>query len=102
MKNNIIEQELRREVKRMLPENMVAEIKQHNITPEKVNKNIKVITERPRKSFVPLVASLVASVVLCLAVFAPIIIEKHHEYTSWLAQQQQQQEQEQEDNNLDE
>ena len=40
MKNNIIEQELRREVKSMLPENMVAEIKQHNITPEKVNKNI--------------------------------------------------------------
>lgn len=98
MKNSFIEKELKREVNNMIPDNMVAEIKQHHVTPEKINKNIKVITEKPKKSFVPLVASLVASVILCLAVFVPIIIE-HHEYNSWLAQQQEQQEKEPEENN---
>lgn len=88
MKNRIIEDELKREVNSMLPENMVAEIKQENVRIEKPNKNISVIHEKNKKSLIPMIASLVASVVICLAVFLPILIENKQDYNNWLAQQQ--------------
>ena len=90
MKNNFIKNELKREVNNMLPENMVAEIKQHNVIPEKVNNNISVIHEKNKRSIVPIIASCVASVILCLAVFLPMLIESNNDYNSWLAQQNQQ------------
>lgn len=97
---NFIENELKREVNSMLPENMVAEIKKHNVKPEKVNKNISVIHEKNRHSLVPIIASCLACVVICCAVFLPIAIKSHQDYNNWLAdQRQEQEEQEKEENN---
>ena len=91
MKRKFIEKELKREVNNMLPENMVAEIKKHNVQPEKVNNQISVIHEKNKHSIVPVIASCLASVIICLAVFLPIAIQSKEEYHSWLSQQQQQQ-----------
>lgn len=91
MRKRFIEDELKREVNSMLPENMVAEIKQHDIRPEKVNKNISVIHEKNKHSLVPIIASCIASVIICLAVFLPAAIQSKKDYNSWLAQQQEQQ-----------
>ena len=97
MKKKFIEAELKREVSNMMPENMVAEIKKHNIQPEKVNNTISVIHEKNKRSLVPVLASCLASLILCLAVFLPIAIQSKEDHNNWLAQQQQQEQQEQED-----
>ena len=91
-----LENELKREVNSMLPENMVAEIKQQDVRVEKANKNISVIHEKPKHSIVPMSASCVASVVICLAVFLPIAIQNNKDYNNWLANQQQREHIEQE------
>lgn len=99
MKIKKIEDELKREVNSMLPDNMVAEIKQQDVKPQKANKNISVIHEKSRHSIVPIIASCVASVILCLAVFVPIAIQNKEDYNSWLNQQRQEQIEEEENNN---
>ena len=96
-----LENELRREVDSMLPENMVNEIKQREVMPEKINNNISVIHEKPKHSIIPIIASCVASVVICLAVFLPMAIQNNRDYNSWLANQNQQQVQEIEDDNTE-
>lgn len=98
MRNKNLKEELKREVNSMLPENMVASIKNHDITPEKANKNISVIHEKNRKSLIPILASCIASIVICLAVFLPIVIEENKNYNSWLAQQNEQTQDETEKN----
>lgn len=90
MKNKNLKTELKREVDMMLPENMVASIKSHEVKPEKVNKNISVIHEKNRHSLIPIIASCVASIILCLAVFVPIAIEENRKYHTWLSQQNEQ------------
>jgi len=102
MKKNLIENELKREVNNMLPENMVAEIKAQEIVPKKViNKNISVIHEKSRKSIIPIIASCVASFILCLAVFLPMFIKNEKDYKNYVANQksEEQIEQEYEENN---
>ena len=103
MKRKDLENELKREVNSMLPENMVAEIKQKEVKAERVNKNISVIQEKQRHSIVPMIASCVASIVICLAVFLPLAIQNKEDYNTWLANQRQQEqvEQEIEENNND-
>lgn len=103
MKRKDLENELKREVNSMLPDKMVAEIKQKDVKAERVNKNISVIQEKPKHSIVPMIASCVASVIICLAVFLPMAIKNKEEYNSWLANQRndQQVEQEIEENNED-
>lgn len=96
MKKKFIENELKREIKSMLPENMVAEIKKHNIQPEKPNNTISVIHEKSKRSFAPLIASCVACAIICLAIFLPIAIQSQKEYNNWLSQQQQQEQQQEE------
>lgn len=97
MKKRFIEDELKREVNRMLPENMVADIKEKNVKAEKViNKNISVIHEKNKKSIVPIIASCVASLVICLAVFLPIAIQNEKDYNNWVANQRADQQIEQE------
>ena len=92
MKNKHIENELKREVNNMLPENMVAEIKAQDVKPKKVvNKNISVIHEKSKKSIIPIIASCVASIVICLAVFLPMAIQNEKDYNNWVANQRQQQ-----------
>ena len=99
MKKKFIKNELKREVNSMLPENMVAEIKQHNIQAEKVNGNISVIHEKNKHSLLPIIASCVASVIICLAVFLPIAIQSKEDYQNWLAQQHIEQQVEEEQSN---
>ena len=101
MKNKHIENELKREVNNMLPDNMVAEIKSQKVTAEKVtNKNISVIHEKNRRSIVPIIASCVASFIICLAIFLPIAIQSKEDYNNWVASQRNDQQIEQElDNN---
>lgn len=97
MKKNLIENELKREVNNMLPENMVAEIKAQEVKPKRVvNKNISVIQEKNRKSIIPIIASCVASVIICLAVFLPMAIRNEEEYKNYVANQRQQEQIEQE------
>jgi hypothetical protein len=96
MKRKFIENELKREVNSMLPENMVAEIKKHNVQPEIVNNNISVIHEKNKRSFVPMIAACAACLIICLAVFLPVVIQSTEKYNNWLAQQQQQEQQQEE------
>ena len=99
MKKNLIENELKREVNNMLPENMVAEIKAQEIVPKKViNKNISVIHEKSRKSIIPIIASCVASFILCLAVFLPMFIKNEEDYKNYVANQKSEEQIEQEYN----
>ena len=65
MKNKYIKDELKREVDLLTPESMVDEIKSKNV--------------------VPIIASCVASIILCLAVFLPIALKSKDEYRTWLA-----------------
>ena len=96
MKKKFIEDELKKEVNKMIPANMVAQIKEKDVKAEKVvNKNISVIHEKNKKSIIPIIASCVASVVLCLAVFLPIAIQNEKDYNNWVAQQREQQQIEQ-------
>lgn len=95
MKRKNLENELKREVNSMLPDNMVAEIKQKDVRKEKVNQNISVIQEKQRHSIVPIIASCVASVIICLAVFLPMLIQHKEDYNQWLANKNQQQIEEQ-------
>ena len=98
MKKENLEKELKREVNSMLPENMVAEIKQQEVRKERVNKNISVIQEKQRHSIIPMIASCVASVIICLAVFLPMALQNKEDYNKWLADRNQTQiEQELED-----
>ena len=87
MKNKYIKDELKREVDLLTPESMVDEIKSKNVVPKHVlNKNISVINEHSkRRSIVPIIASCVASIILCLAVFLPIALKSKDEYRTWLA-----------------
>ena len=88
--------ELKREVNSMLPDNMVADIKAQEVTPKKVvNNNISVIHEKNKKSIVPIIASCVASVIICLAVFLPIAIQNEKDYKNYVANQREQQQIEQ-------
>jgi len=102
MKNRKLKDELRREVNSMLPDNMVAEIKQQEVKAERVNKNISVIQEKQKHSIVPMIASCVASVIICLAVFLPIAIQNNKDYNTWLANQREQQQIEQEIDEVEE
>jgi len=95
MKKKIIENELKREVNNMLPDNMVNEIKSVEVTPKRViNKNISVIQEKNRKSILPIIASCVASFIICLAVFLPLAIQNEKDYNNWVASQNQETQQE--------
>jgi len=97
MRKRFIEDELKREVNSMLPENMVEQIKKEDVKAEKViNTNISVIHEKNKKSIVPMIASCVASVIICLAVFLPIAIQNEKDYNNWVANQRTQQQIEQE------
>lgn len=104
MRNKYIKNELKREVDMLMPENMLNEIKAQNVVPKRVvNKNISVINEHNKKrSIVPIIASCVASIVLCLAIFLPIALKSKDEYNNWLANKQQEtqieEEQTQQDN----
>lgn len=104
MRNKYIKNELKREVDMLMPENMLSEIKAQNVVPKRViNKNISVINEHNKKrSIVPIIASCVASIVLCLAIFLPIALKSKDEYNNWLANKQQEtqieEEQTQQDN----
>lgn len=93
MKNKYIKNELKREVELLTPESMLDEIKNKNAVPKRVlNKNISVISEQgKRRSIVPIIASCVASVILCLAIFLPIALKSKDEYRTWLANKQTQQ-----------
>ena len=95
MKNKEIKENLKHEVNSMLPDNMVAEIKNQDVRVERINRNISVIHEKPRHSIVPMIASCVASVIICLAVFLPIALKSKDDYNAWLAQQKQNQQIEQ-------
>ena len=92
MKKSFIKNELRREVKNLLPDNMVAQIKQHDIKPEKV-KNISVIHEKNKHSLIPLIASCMACLVICCALFLPMAFRDKD--NTWLSDQRQEQQQEQ-------
>lgn len=98
MRNKYIKNELKREVDLLMPENMLNEIKGKNVMPKRVvNKNISVINEHKQKrSIVPIIASCVASIVLCLAIFLPIALKSKDEYNNWLAHKQQETQIEQE------
>ena len=97
MRKRFIEDELKREVNSMLPDNMVEQIKEKDVKPERVvNTNISVIHEKNKKSIVPIIASCVASVIICLAVFLPIAIQSEQDYNNWVASQRAQQQIEQE------
>ena len=61
-----------------------------------------VIHEKPKHSIVPMIASCVASVIICLAVFLPILIQNNKDYNSWLANQKPQQQIEQEIEDVEE
>ena len=96
MKRRFIKDELKREVNSMLPDNMVADVKAQEVTPKKVvNNNISVIHEKNKKSIVPIIASCVASVIICLAVFLPIAIQNEKDYKNYVANQREQQQIEQ-------
>lgn len=90
MKNKYIKNELKREVELLMPENMLDEIKAKNVVPKRVeNKNIAVINEHKKnRSIVPIIASCVASIVLCVAIFLPIALKSKEEYNNWLAGKQ--------------
>ena len=95
MKRKALENELKREVNKMMPENMVNEIKAVEVTPKRVvNKNISVIKERNKKSIIPIIASCVASFIICLAVFLPLAIQNEKDYNNWVASQNQETQQE--------
>lgn len=91
MKNKYIKDELKREVELLMPENMLDDIKAKNVVPKRVeNKNIAVINEHKKnRSIVPIIASCVASIVLCVAIFLPIALKSKEEYKDWLAGKQQ-------------
>ena len=95
MKRKIIKDELKREVNNMMPESMINEIKAVDVTPKKVtNKNISVIQEKNKKSIIPIIASCVASFIICLAVFLPLAIQNEKDYNNWVASQNQETQQE--------
>lgn len=97
MRRKFIEDELKREVNSMLPDNMVEQIKEEDVKAEKViNTNISVIHEKNKKSIIPIIASCVASLVICIAVFLPIAIQNEKDYNNWVANQRAQQQIEQE------
>ena len=97
MRRKFIEDELKREVNSMLPDNMVEQIKEEDVKAEKViNTNISVIHEKNKKSIIPIIASCVASLVICIAVFLPIAIQNEKDYNNWVANQRSQQQIEQE------
>ena len=97
MRRKFIEDELKREVNSMLPDNMVEQIKKEDVKAEKViNTNISVIHEKNKKSIIPIIASCVASLVICIAVFLPIAIQNEKDYNNWVASQRSQQQIEQE------
>ena len=89
MKNKFIKNELKREVELLTPnENeMLYSIKTKNVVPKRVvNKNISVISEHNKKrSLLPVIASCVACIVLCVAIFLPIALESKEDYKQWVA-----------------
>lgn len=87
MKKKQLKEELKREVDLLMPKDMLEQIKATNVVPKRVvNKNIVVINEHNKKrSIVPIIASCVASIILCVAIFLPIALKSKEEYNNWLA-----------------
>ncbi len=87
MKKKQLKEELKREVDLLMPKDMLEQIKSTNVVPKRVvNKNIVVINEHNKKrSIVPIIASCVASIILCVAIFLPIALKSKEEYNNWLA-----------------
>lgn len=104
MRNKHIESILKSEVESMLPNNqMVAKVKRAEVKPvTPVIKNISEIKEKNKRSIIPMIASCVASLIICLAVFLPIVIKGSEDYRNWLSNNQQHQEQVEDANNNNE